>query len=268
MFSVVIPAYNCERTIERVLDSVKNQTRQDLIEEIIVVNDGSTDTTEEVIQAYMKKNPVLPVIYKKHSNHGVSYTRNCGIHMAKGEWIALLDSDDIWKTNKIERQVKCIKENPEIVFLGAEYPVKILLKEYKEGIHKINAHQLCIRSMPTTPSVVFKKKIGEELGLYNADMKYCEDINFFQKFLLIDSYFILAEDLVEISVGKSYHGQSGLSSNLYKMNAGRNENVKELRKMGLISIPYMILMLLFNYIKLIRRLFIRKIEMLWITFEN
>lgn len=260
MFSVVIPAFNCEKTITSTLDSVKRQTRIDLIDEIIIVNDGSVDSTEEVIVTYINSNPGLNIVYKKHSNHGVSYTRNCGIKIAKSDWIALLDSDDVWKPNKIERQVGCIQQNSDIVFLGSVYPIKFLFREYREGVHKINAYQLCIRSMPTTPSVIFKREIGLELGLYNTQMEYCEDINFFQKFLLIDNYFILADDLVEISIGKNYHGESGLSSNLFKMNAGRNKNVKELREMGLIGTPFMLLMLFFDFLKLIRQLIIKKIN--------
>lgn len=260
MFSVVIPAFNCEKTITSTLDSVKGQTRVDLIDEIIIINDGSVDSTEEVIITYINNNPELNIVYRKHNNHGVSYTRNYGIRIAKSAWIALLDSDDAWKPNKIERQVECIQQNSDIVFIGASYPIKFLFREYWEGVHKINAYQLCIRSMPTTPSVIFKREIGLELGLFNTQMEYCEDINFFQRFLLVDSYFILAEDLVEISIGKNYHGESGLSSNLYKMNAGRNRNIKELREMGLIGTPFMILMLLFDFLKLIRRLMIKKIE--------
>lgn len=57
MFSVVIPAYNCEKTIEKVLDSVKDQTRFDLIEEIIVLNDGSTDRTDQIITDYLSRHP-------------------------------------------------------------------------------------------------------------------------------------------------------------------------------------------------------------------
>ena len=117
MFSVVIPAYNCETTICRVLDSVKNQTKYNLIEEIIIINDGSTDCTDQTIKSYMKQNPNMNIIYEVQQNHGVSYTRNRGIRMAKAEWIALLDADDLWKENKLERQSEIIWKNPQILLL-------------------------------------------------------------------------------------------------------------------------------------------------------
>jgi glycosyltransferase involved in cell wall biosynthesis len=257
MFSVVIPAYNCENTIEKTLNSVKSQTRFDLIDEIIVINDGATDGTDRIIKKYISENKDMNIRYIIQDNHGVSYTRNKGIRIAEGDWIALLDSDDLWKHNKIERQYEMIQQNPNMLFLGSTYPLKILVGK-KRGLYKLSAKQLCIRSMPTTPSVVFNRKAGIELGLYNEKMRYCEDINFFQKFLLKDSYYILAEDLVEISIGKDFFAQTGLSSNLKEMHRGRNKNTMELYRLGLISFPFMITMQMMNQLKYIRRVLIKK----------
>lgn len=264
MFSVVIPAYNCEKTIERVLTSVENQTRLDLIDEIIVINDGSTDQTDKVIRNYMENHKSMPIIYETQKNNGASYTRNRGIRMAKAQWIALLDSDDIWLPEKIERQACVIKRKKDIVFLGAQYPVKFVVRKYVKGLYKLSAKELCIRSMPTTPSVVFKKEVGIELGLYNEKMRYCEDINFFQKFLLKDSYYILAERLVEISIDKKYTAESGVSSNLRKMADGRNYNTRELYKMGLISRQFMEAMLIFNQVKFMKRYIQNRISFLFV----
>ena len=262
MFSVVIPAYNCSKTIKRVLDSVFSQTRKDLIEEIIIINDGSTDSTDQVIKDYMDKRKGIEIQYELQSNHGASYTRNKAIRKAKGEWIALLDADDIWLANKIERQSEIINRMPDMVFLGSHYPVKFIFRRHKSGLYKLSAKLLCIRSMPTTPSVVFKKEIGIELGLYNERMRYCEDINFFQKFLLKDSYYILAEKLVDISIGKKYTAQSGVSSNLKKMAKGRDFNTVELQRMGLITKRFMMFMLFMNQIKYVKRLIQNRISAL------
>lgn len=260
MFSVVIPAYNCEKTIERVLDSVMAQTRFDLITEIIVINDGSTDNTDAVIKDYIKRKPGNKINYIIQENHGVSYTRNKGIRIAEGEWIALLDSDDVWNPVKIERQYEVIASNQDIKFLGCQYPLKVLLKK-RTGLVKLTPKELCLRSMPTTPSVVFERKAGVELGLYNESMRYSEDINFFQKFLSLDSYYILAEDLVTIGIGKEFYGQSGLTANIRQMHLGRNRNVRELYEAGLISKRYMILMLAFNQIKYMRRFLVTHMKL-------
>lgn len=260
MFSVVIPAFNCEQTICEVLDSVANQTRLDLVNEIIIINDGSSDDTELIIKKYMVENPKLKIKYVLQENHGVAFTRNTGIKMATGDWIALLDSDDIWFPNKIERQYTVISQNPDILFLGSAYPLPFYFPKQNNGLYKLTPKLLCLKSMPVTPSVVFHRKTGIALGLYEEGMNYCEDINFFQKFFLKDSYYILGENLVKIGIGKKFYGAIGLSSDIKKMNQGRTKNVQALYKMGLISKAFMILMLLFNKIKFIRRILIISIN--------
>ena len=154
MFSVIVPAYNCEKTITLTLDSILRQTRIDLIDEVIIVNDGSTDNTKQVLEEYLNNCNVLIYRLINQDNSGVSKARNRGIREAKSEWIALIDSDDIWHENRIERQVKVLEENPHIVFLGSSYPVQIYFSNYYYGLHKISAKQLCLRNFPCTPSVV------------------------------------------------------------------------------------------------------------------
>lgn len=253
MFSVILPAYNCEKTIYCALESVLKQTRLDLVDEIIIINDGSYDNTDLIIREYIIEHKTVPFKYVYQENRGVSSTRNRGIRMATGEWIALLDSDDIWMPEKLERQANYIKNDANIVFIGSSYPLVIGFKRYYSGLYKVTAKQLCIRNLPSTPSVVFKREAGLRLGLYDESMRYGEDINFFQKFLMLDSYYVIAEELVELSVGKAYFAQSGLSSNLYKMHMGRVRNTTELHAMRLITKRFMIVMQIFNYIKFARR---------------
>lgn len=259
MFSVIIPAYNCEKTIVLALESVFNQTRADLIEEIIIVNDGSTDQTDQVIKKFIKEHNQIDIVYLEQENHGVSYSRNRGIRKAVADWIALLDSDDVWLPNKLERQMQCIEKYKDMVFLGCDENLKFLFHK-KSGLYKVSAKELCIRNTPATPSIVFKRIIGLELGLFNEEMKFGEDINFYQKFLLRDSYYVLVEKLIEIGIGKQYFGQTGLTSHIYQMHVGRKKNTKDLYEMGLISKKYELFMQLFNNIKFIRRYIIRKIN--------
>ncbi len=253
VFSVVIPVYNCEKSIISALESVFSQTRLDLIKEILVVNDGSTDATDAVIRQYLSHPTPCPVRYFTQSNHGVSYSRNFAIRKAQAPWIALLDADDMWHPNKIARQFEAIKKNPAIRLLGAREPLKILIGRL-HGLIKLDAKTLCIRSILSTPSVVFHKETGLKLGLFNESMQYCEDLFFFQKFLLCDGCYILAEDLVTYDCWKDFSGQSGLSSHLYEMHLGRNACVKDLARMGLISRSFERLILAFNSLKFVRRI--------------
>ncbi|MBN2137845.1 MAG: glycosyltransferase family 2 protein [Sedimentisphaerales bacterium] len=106
--SVVIPTYNRAEFVVRAIDSVLEQTWRDY--EVIVVDDGSTDNTKEVLGPYMDR-----ISYIYQDNAGVSVARNTGIEAAKGQWVAFLDSDDEWLPEKLAVQMSCVSNNPEIV---------------------------------------------------------------------------------------------------------------------------------------------------------
>lgn len=91
--SIIIPVYNAEKTVDRCINSILNQTYKDF--ELLLLNDGSTDASGMICDSYAKKDTRIRVIHKENS--GVSDTRNQGIAMAKGEYIQFLDSDD-WVT--------------------------------------------------------------------------------------------------------------------------------------------------------------------------
>jgi glycosyltransferase involved in cell wall biosynthesis len=112
--SVVIPAYNAEKSLGECIQSVLNQTLQPL--EIIVINDGSTDSTEDIALSY-------PVRYLKQSNQGQASARNKGIAEARGAWIAFIDSDDIMLPTKLKKQSDVIASDPElvVVYTGFTY---------------------------------------------------------------------------------------------------------------------------------------------------
>lgn len=105
--SVIIPVYNVENYLERCLNSVLNQTYKDI--EIILVNDGSTDSSGEICDKYGNKDKRIKVI--NNSNHGVSYSRNCGIRVATGEYVLFVDSDDTIESNYIWILVNANKFN-------------------------------------------------------------------------------------------------------------------------------------------------------------
>lgn len=252
MFSVVIPAYNCAKTIVPAIESVLKQTRIDLIEEILVINDGSTDDTEAVLRRYQTQSHAVPIRVFSQTNHGVSATRNFGIRKAAAPWIALLDADDMWYPEKLERQVESIQANPKIKLLGAKYPLTILFNQ-KKGLVHISPQDLCIRSVYSTPSVVFEKATGIRFGLFDETMQFSEDLNFFQKFLSVDGCYVLGEELVRIDCWKPYSGATGLSSHLREMHEGRNRCAKELCAAGLISPAFLCFILVFNEFKYLRR---------------
>ncbi|MCK5478567.1 MAG: glycosyltransferase family 2 protein, partial [Methylococcales bacterium] len=104
--SIVIPTFNRCRLLKRALTSVYKQTYSEY--EIIVIDDGSTDGTAEMVQKWFPD-----VRYFYQSNKGVSASRNKGLEMAIGGWIAFLDSDDEWLPQKLEKQIELLKSTPD-----------------------------------------------------------------------------------------------------------------------------------------------------------
>ena len=123
--SVVIPAYNAEKCIERTVNSVLAQTL--MPDKIIVVDDGSTDGTANVLAKYGDK---IKYIYQE--NAGVSAARNTGIEAANSEWIAFVDADDEWLEDKLELQNELLKRNPELVWVSANF-MRCLCDEGRSG---------------------------------------------------------------------------------------------------------------------------------------
>ena len=107
LVSVIIPSYNRASTIERAVVSILSQTWKDL--EVIVVDDGSQDNTEEVMKEIMTKDPRIRY-YRMEQNGGACAARNKGVELAKGSIIAFQDSDDMWKDDKLERQIEFMKK--------------------------------------------------------------------------------------------------------------------------------------------------------------
>lgn len=104
MVSVIIPTFNRKSVLARALDSVLRQTWTEL--ELIVIDDGSTDGTEEFVREWRESaDPERTLTYLKTENRGVSHARNRGAELARGEWVAFLDSDDEWLEDKLERQM-------------------------------------------------------------------------------------------------------------------------------------------------------------------
>ena len=111
--SVVMPAYNCERYVAIAIESVLSQTPSPM--EIIVVDDGSTDNTANIVRSYPH------VTYLRQDNQGPSKARNTGVQRAKGEFVAFLDADDFWLPDKLSRQIRALSSCPEAGFSFATY---------------------------------------------------------------------------------------------------------------------------------------------------
>lgn len=117
--SIIMAAYNAEKTIEQAIHSVLSQTYPDF--ELLVVNDCSIDKTAMLVEAIAEKDDRVRLI-PNEKNRGVSYTRKRGLEEAKGEWIAILDSDDAWAPEKLKKQIELQKKtNADLLFTGSAF---------------------------------------------------------------------------------------------------------------------------------------------------
>lgn len=188
MISVVIPLYNKEQSITTTLKSVLAQSYTDY--EIIVVDDGSTDNgaalVENIITKCQMTNDQCQIRLLHKENGGVCSARNRGIQEAKGEYVALLDGDDIWDKEYLAEQVKMIRDFPEAAMWGINYAemysgrlVRKLATGLPEGYRGYvkNYFQLPnrISDLYCSSNVVIRKDVFEKVGFFDERIKYAED---------------------------------------------------------------------------------------------
>ena len=173
--SVVIPCYNCSETIGQCVESVVNQKQK--VKEIILINDGSSDSTLEVLHKIKSsyQDILIDFVIIDQVNQGPSVARNKGLAVAKGNWIAFLDSDDMWIEDKLDIQLAIIKSYPNALILGGpsgNWQAK------KKKLSVVRFSQLCFKNFFVTPSTMVKKDVIRELR-FNENQKYSEDYRFF-----------------------------------------------------------------------------------------
>ena len=180
--SIIIPTYNRAEMIVECLESVFTQTFTDY--EVIVVDDGSTDNTEEVLNSYLDR-----LIYIKQENMGNAGARNKGIERASGEIIAFNDSDDLWLSDKLERQLKYLDEHPDVdmvcgngIFFGSSkveggkvISDKRAIPLEREGV---TLPSIFMKSTLRTPTMVARRKVIEAVGGFDPEFKVCVDLDF------------------------------------------------------------------------------------------
>jgi glycosyltransferase involved in cell wall biosynthesis len=176
LVSIIIPTYNSEKYIREALESALNQTYRNI--EIIVVDDGSTDNTKEVLKHYLDR---IQYIYKK--NAGPASARNVGIKHAKGEYIAFLDSDDMWLPEKIELQLGVFVKDQRIGLVSCndyEIDEKGQILGESKHIHypsqKALFNALLVQNVVSGGSnAIIKKECFDKVGLFDEHLHGTED---------------------------------------------------------------------------------------------
>ncbi|MBD0388947.1 MAG: glycosyltransferase family 2 protein [Nostoc sp. C3-bin3] len=218
--SVIIPTYNRSYLIKDAIESVLNQTYQDF--ELIIIDDGSTDNTKEALAEYGER---LQYIYQE--NQGRSAARNHGINLAKGEYIAFLDSDDVWFPDKLARQVPILESAPENVVLVHGYKCIVDL-----NLQPIPGWELKLRNLYTlaemgeetyenyldsncifTSTILVRKTAIIEVDGYDTNIQSMEDLDIYLRLLLINYNFAFISDSPLIKYRWHAGNTDSLSSN-------------------------------------------------------
>ena len=176
-----MPAYNAEKYISQAIDSVQRQTYQEW--ELIIVDDASTDNTYKIAQEFCQKDSRVK-LFRNLKNQGVSGTRKKGVEVAKGEWIAFLDSDDKWKYNKLEKQIYCQKlHDAKLVFTGSAFMDSDgKLMEWVLHVPKtIGYRKLLKQNLISNSSVLIEKSMYQKCAVFEDDMH--EDFACWLRFL-------------------------------------------------------------------------------------
>lgn len=192
--SVVIPCFNRAHTIQRAIHSVLEQTSA--VDEIIVIDDGSSDNSAELIEKEFPQ-----VLLLRQPNEGVSSARNHGIDQARHDWIALLDSDDCWLPQKIEKVREAHKYHGEYVLYHSD---EIWVRNGKR-VNAMNKHrktggwifEQCLPLCAISPSAtVIKKSILQSIGRFDESLPACEDYDLWLRLCHRYPVFYIDEALI------------------------------------------------------------------------
>ena len=194
-----MPAYNAERYVEAAIKSILVQSHRDF--EFIIINDGSTDGTLDIIKRYEKKDPRIRVLTQK--NQGISKSLNRGIKEARYEWIAIMDADDIALPHRLERQVKATIENPNVIAWGG-YAYHISEKGKVLGISRVGpTNEAQFNKMLQNgelilvihPTAFIHKEMIQKVGGYDPKFDACEDLELFNRLAEIGPILAIPEPL-------------------------------------------------------------------------
>ena len=223
--SVVMPAYNSEKYIAEAIESVIKQTYTNW--ELLIINDCSTDNTEEIIKSYLQKDTRIKLI-KQKENQGVANARNTGIEKAKGRYIAFLDADDYWNKEKLQKQIQILQtSNADIT-----YTAYLMIDETGKTIKKRSVKKtLKLKDLLKENSIIFSSVVCKKERLMDKNFKsewYHEDYIFLLDLSKESKNFVgINENLMQYRVhqrGRSFNKQSAAKYRwkIYREHLGLN----------------------------------------------
>jgi len=217
-FTVVIPTYNCADFLKRAITSVFSQTYQNF--EVIVIDNSSKDNTEDVLNSFDDKRLIA---IKVNNNGIIAHSRNKGIENAKGDWIAFLDSDDVWKPEKLEKVKESVDQNPEVILIchDEQYVENSEIKNrlrYGPAVQNLYQRLLFKGNCVSTSATCLRKDIAIETGGFSEkkEFKTAEDYEYWIRLAQVGQFYFIKEILGEFHV----HGENSSSNIHIHTNAG------------------------------------------------
>lgn len=212
--SVVMSCYNAERWLAESIESVLSQTWRDF--EFILVNDGSTDATADIIAQYAEADRRIVPVSKR--NTGLADSLNTGIAHARGTWIARLDSDDLCEPNRLALQWRCAAKNAELVFIGTglvlidEHGRRSTVHRYPTTHLRLLANLITARKFPAHSSAFFRTEAFRRVGGYRPRIRRAEDWDLWLRLSEVGELTCVEEPLVCIRKHASQisHDEGGL----------------------------------------------------------
>lgn len=205
---VVIPLYNSEEYIKETLLSIENQSVRP--QKVIVVNDGSTDQSRTVVEKYMKESlMIIELINQK--NLGRNAARNRGLKQSESEFVAFLDSDDVWHPNKLMRQMEICDKYPEIGLVYTDFfTINIVGETVNPSFLEANptfnplvgkGGDLLFKGnviLGSASSAVIKKRVFDDIGQFDESLHAFEDWDMWLRIAENHSFYFIAQPLVGI----------------------------------------------------------------------
>lgn len=192
--TIIIPMYNSEKYVIKTLNSIKNQTYQNI--EVIVVDDSSTDSSYEIVNKYIK-NTKRNIKLLKQYNQNASVARNKGLEIATGDYVYFIDSDDeIYSDKTIEKMVSAIGKNDllignyEIVSEDSKY-----ISDYTINIKKGTVYDYS-NVQPFPAAKLYNKKIIDKYNLYFSNVRIGQDLNFYLKYLCHTEKLVIFDEYI------------------------------------------------------------------------
>ncbi|SUS08811.1 Cell wall biogenesis glycosyltransferase [uncultured Defluviicoccus sp.] len=198
--TVLMSVYNGERWLDEAILSVLNQTFADF--EFLIINDGSTDASLDIIQRRAWDDPRIKVIDKPNS--GLADSLNVGIKQARGEWIARLDADDLCEPQRLERQYELARSEPSLVLIGAGLrqideqgrPGKVF--RYPRSHRRLVSHLTTAKRFFAHSSAFYRTKAVRKLGGYRSRIRRAEDFDLWLRLSEVGLLACIEEPLVRI----------------------------------------------------------------------